>query len=172
MVLVRSLFLGLTLLVLGSCSLFQAVDQEQWVHEIVENGPPIRDMLSECEWAMLDAGFSAGDRDDSGARVTSAWRENLQPFSSMGRRYQGILEIESMGEVGLYRINARVRVQRNKEVHQPLDSGEADWESMDDSTVHAQTLLRHFMGRVTDPSESIRPGGRQPWTESETDRGE
>ena len=75
-------FLGITLAV--SCSWIHRADEEAWVHEILQDGPPIRDLLSECEWATIDAGFPPGDRDEAGMQVTSGWEIVQQPFSGKG----------------------------------------------------------------------------------------
>ncbi len=147
----------------GSCSLFSVEEEELWVHEIVDDAPPIRDLLSEAEWALLDAEFPPGDRDEAGARVTSGWLKILHPFSSKGRRYQGMIEIESMDTVGVYRVSARVRVQANREVHKPLDDDHAEWESIGDDTLRARTLLQHFLGRVKVPGPSDDFYRRKPW---------
>ncbi len=149
----------------GSCSLFSVEEEELWVHEIIDDAPPIRDLLSECEWALLKAKYPPGDRDDAGARVTSGWFENMQPFSSYGRRYQGMLEIEPMDAVGVYRVSSRVRVQINKEVHKPLDEDHAKWESVGDDEQRARTLLHHFLARVTTPGPSDDFYRRKPWRE-------
>jgi hypothetical protein len=147
----------------GSCSLFSTGEDELWVHEIIQDAPPIRDLLSECEWALLEAKFPPGDRDEAGARVTSGWQKVLHPFSKNGRRYQGILEIEPMGELGVCRVSARVRVQANKEVHRPLDEAYAQWESTEDDAQRARTLLHHLLGRISDPGPSDDFYRRKPW---------
>lgn len=157
--------MGLTLAV--SCSLIHRADEEAWVHEILQDGPPIRDLLSECEWATIDAGFPPGDRDEAGMKVTSGWEIVQQPFSGKGRRFQGMLKIEPLGETGLYRVSSRVRVQANKEVHRTLDLAAADWESMTDDQGRARTLLQHLMGRVRAPGLSDDFYKRKPWTENE-----
>lgn len=168
MVYLRALALCVCMAV-ASCGGLSIVDEEGWVHEIVQDGPPIRDMLSECEWATLDAGFPPGDRDEPAMRVTSGWEIVQQPFSSKGRRYQGILELEPLGEDGLYRVSARVRVQANREVHRTLDLAEADWESIEDDMNRARTLLQHLIGRVAAPGLSDDFYRRKPWKEA--DRG-
>lgn len=148
----------------GSCSLLSVDEEELWVHEIIDDAPPIRDLLSEAEWALLEAKFPPGDRDDAGARVTSGWMEVMHPFSSKGRRYQGMLEIEPMDDaVGVYRVSARVRVQANQEVHKPLDEDYAQWESVEDDAKRARTLLHHFLGRIATPGPSDDFYRRKPW---------
>ena len=156
--------LGLTLI--AACGLMPRADQELWVHEIVQDGPPIRDLLSECEWAVIDAGYPAGDRDEAGMVVTSGWFVVEQPFSGKGRRFQGILELEPLGEAGLYRVGARVRVQANKEVYRTLDRAEADWQSIEDDGGRARALLQHLIGRVQAPGLSEDFYQRKPWKEN------
>jgi hypothetical protein len=158
-------FIGITLAV--SCSWIHRADEEAWVHEILQDGPPIRDLLSECEWATIDAGFPPGDRDEAGMQITSGWEIVQQPFSGKGRRFQGMLKIEPLGETGLYRLSSRVRVQANKEVHRTLDLAAADWESMADDQGRARTLLQHLMGRVQAPGLSADFYNRKPWAEKE-----
>ena len=153
------LFAGLT----GSCSLLSAEEEELWVHEIIDDAPPMRDLLSEAEWALLQAEFPPGDRDDAAARVTSGWHKIMHPFSSYGRRFQGILEIEPMDGVGVYRVSARVRVQANREVHKPLDEDYAQWESLEDDTQRARTLMQHFIGRIQVAGPSDDFYRRKPW---------
>jgi hypothetical protein len=164
-----TLFLLLIGLLMGSCSLFYAADEELWVHEVLQNGPPLRDLLSDCEWAMIEANFPPGDRDDAGARVTSGWQTVAHPFGKYGRRYQGILEIEPLDEIGVYRVSARVRVQINEEIHKTLDMAEAKWESGTDDRVRARTLLYHLMGRVSKPGLSDDFYRRKPWRKSSTE---
>jgi hypothetical protein len=165
----RTLFLLLVGFFLGSCSLFYAADDELWVHDVLQNGPPIRDLLSDCEWAMIEADFPPGDRDDSGAKVTSGWDVVAHPFGKYGRRFQGILEIEPLEEVGLYRISARVRVQVNEEIYKTLDMAAAKWESTQDDQVRARTLLYHLMGRVRKPGLSDDFYRRKPWRKASTE---
>ncbi len=157
------LWMALLLLFQGSCSLFSVTEDELWVHEIVQDAPPIRDLLSECEWALLDADLPPGDRDEAAARVTSGWKTVLHPFSSGGRRYQGLLEIEATDEIGVYRISARYRVQANTEIHKPLDASLAKWESMEDDPQRAKILLHHLVGRVSTPGPSDDFYRRKPW---------
>ena len=156
--------LGMTLVF--SCGLMPRAEEEAWVHEIVQDGPPIRDLLSECEWSTIDAGFPPGDRDDAGMVVTSGWEVVEAPFSGKGRRYPGILKIEPLGESGLYRVSSRVRVQANKEIYKPLEIAEADWESVADDPLRARTLLQHLLARVQAPGLSDDFFRRKPWTES------
>ncbi len=154
--------------ILPACSLFMPAEEEElWVHEILEDGPPLRDVLANCEWALIQAQFPPGDRDDGAARVTSGWDEMIQPFSSNGRRFQGIFEVEPLGEQGLYRVSVRVRQQTNKEVHKPLDPGAAQWESIGDNQERARTLLYHLLTRIKDPGPSEDFYRRKPWRDDD-----
>ncbi len=133
------------LLVLPSCADAPLADETgQWAERVLENPPPRRDVLDACEWALVQAGFPPGDRDDGRSTVTSGWDILLQPFRNKGRRWQGLLHVESQ-EDGSMLVKARVLQQRNLTQDDTLDSGAAQWEAMADDMPRARILLQHLL---------------------------
>lgn len=143
---------GLALAVLAGagCSLFESgPDPEQaWESQDLQSGPPRRDLMKACEWAVLQADFPVSERDDVAGRVVSGWNVNLSPFSYQGTRSRATIEVEDLGQPSAYRIRVRVEVQRNQEVHRTLDLSEAEWEDDGFDQVRARIVLQQVLAQV------------------------
>jgi len=138
------------LIVLGglgtSCSMFQsAPPKEYWEEYQLEHGPPRRDLLTECQWALRNAGYPPGERDEALGQVESGWLVSLHPFANRGRRYQGVILAEPSGEVGSYLLKVRVQVEANTEKRDTLEPASAKWEPLDDDVSRAGVLMEHVL---------------------------
>lgn len=132
-------------LLLPACSAAPPEDESgQWTERVLEASPPRRDLLDACEWAMVNASFPPGERDEARGTVTSGWDLQLQPFRNKGRRWQGILKVER-NEEGEMVLKSRVIMERNTAFDDTLDSGAADWDRMADDMVRSRILLQHVL---------------------------
>ena len=139
------LLLGIAL---PSCSSAPLEDElGAWTERVLESSPPRRDLLDACEWAVIHAGFPAGERDEARGTVTSGWDLQLQPFRNKGRRWQGILKVERT-EQGQMLVKARVLQERNTAQDDTLDSGAADWDRMADDMARSRILLQHVLVQI------------------------
>lgn len=139
----------LTLLLVGmvlpACRAAPPEDESgKWTERILTDSPPRRDLLDACEWAMVNANFPPGERDEARGTVTSGWDLQLQPFRNKGRRWQGILKVER-NEEGEMVVKSRVIMERNTAFDDTLDSGAADWDRMGDDMVRSRILLQHVL---------------------------
>ena len=145
----RVLVSGLLLLagaVGSSCSLFGSEEPEElWLEHQLEHAPPMRDLLTECQWALRNAGYPPGESDESLGQVESGWLVVLHQFANRGRRYQGVVVAESTGEVGKYLLKARVRVEMNTEKRHTTESAAAQWEPLGDDSARARVLMEHLL---------------------------
>ncbi|MFK5955212.1 MAG: hypothetical protein QM477_02070 [Planctomycetota bacterium] len=147
-------FFVLPLLLVMACAVLPAcsspvLDDEsgRWSERILTPAPPLRDLLDACEYAMVYAGFPPGERDDSRNSVTSGWDLQLQPFRNKGRRWQGILRI-SVTESGETLVKSRVIQEKNVTQDDTLDSGEAEWERIEDDMIRSRILLQHLVAQL------------------------
>lgn len=136
-----------------ACSSLSGEDEAEagWVAGEVHDGPPRRDLLRACEWALLRAGFPLSDRDEVSGRVTSGWDLNLAPYSRRGTRARAVAEVSELAAPGAYRVRVRVEVERNMEVHRPLEPAEADWEEAGFDAGRARLVLQHVLLQVRQP---------------------
>ena len=136
------LLLGLCCSSVGCASLFgDNAPSAQWVEQELSDAPPVRDLLTVCQWAAHNAGFPPGFRDVAARTYSSGWLENLQPYSNRGRRYQVVFEVEPMGGPGYARLRVRVVVEKNTEVHRTLETTAAKWEPLGDDRDRANNVL-------------------------------
>ena len=140
-------------LLAGGCSLLSSAPdpEEAWVEQEIHDGPPRRDLLRACEWAVLRSEFPVSDRDEVAGRVTSGWDVNLAPYSKQGTRSRAVLEVVELSERNAYRVRARVEVQRNQEVHQTLELAAADWEDDGFDMTRARIVLQQVLVQVRRP---------------------
>lgn len=146
----RAFLLAATATVLSaaapSCSLFEAEPpKEEWLEQELRYAPPRRDLLTELQWALRNAGYPPGQRDEALGRVESGWDTVMHAFSGRGRRYKGIVEIVPDSQATGTVIQVRVMVEVNTEKKQPLEPQKAKWEPMDDDLARAEVLLEHVM---------------------------
>ena len=132
-----------------SCSLFEAEElPPQWVEASLYGAPPLRDILSECESALQASNFPLPfHRDDLERAVVSGWDVAPHPFSRKGMRSRGIFEVNPL-EKGAWLLRVRVEVEKNDEVHQPLELDSAKWKPMPDDAEVARIVLQHALTRL------------------------
>tara|TARA_B100000959_G_scaffold100135_1_gene105890 strand:- start:263 stop:709 length:447 start_codon:yes stop_codon:yes gene_type:complete len=128
--------------------MFGQESAEKWVSGRLADSTPLRDLLTECEWALLQASFPPGDADFGTLSVMSGWDVQTHPFSGVGVRSQALVELETEEKTGRTLIRIRVRRQKNTEVQSPLDIGRAQWEDIPDDVTRAQILMAHIVSRV------------------------
>ena len=145
---VLTLLLVLFGAVLPACSSPALEDESgRWSERILDPAPPMRDIMDACEWAMQNASFPPGERDDGRHSVTSGWDLQLQPFRNKGRRWQGILRVLE-NEEGEIVVKSRVLQEKNVTQDDTLDSGEAEWERMGDDMIRSRILLQHLLSQL------------------------
>lgn len=129
-----------------SCSLFESEPPpENWLAAELDHAPPRRDLLTQCQWALRNAGYPPGEADEALGMVESGWLVALHPFSSKGRRYKGVIVAEVSPETGKDMIKVRVEVEANAEKKQPLEPSSAKWEPLGDDPSRAEVLLEHVL---------------------------
>ena len=147
----RGRLCGLLLVSLAglSCSLFGSEELPPgWVERDIHSTPPLRDILSECEAALHAAGFPQPfHRDDLARVVNSGWDVAPHPFSRKGLRRRGVFQLDPL-EGGGWSLRARVEVEKNEEVHMPLELDAAKWEAVADDLVAARVILQHAITRL------------------------
>lgn len=144
----------------SGCGLLGGDDgEEAWVSTELRDGPPRRDLLKACEWAVLQAEFPVYDRDDVSGRVTSGWDVNLAPYSFQGTRSRAVIEVEELGGNQDYRLRVRVEVERNQEVHQTLELAAADWEPDGYDQTRARVVLQQILVQVRRPASASGRAG-------------
>ena len=132
--------------VMSSCSMFESEPPpENWLQEELNHAPPRRDLLTQCQWALRNAGYPPGEADEALGMVESGWLVALAPFSSKGRRYKGVILAEVSPETGKDIIKVRVEVEMNGEKKQPLEPALAKWEPLGDDPSRADVLMEHVM---------------------------
>ena len=100
-------------------------------------------------------GFPIGSGlDTSSMVIETGWRTNLQPFRGEGTREKAELRMEPV-ERGVWRIQARVKRQRNMSLAQPLDPRYADWEWTQDDDVTARLLVQHVRSYLAPDIELV-----------------
>lgn len=145
---VLPLLLVLFVAILPACSSPVPEDESgRWTERVLDPAPPMRDIMDAFEWSMTNAGFELGERDDFRHSVTSAWDLQLQPFRNKGRRWQGILRVMK-NEEGVTIVKSRVIQEKNVTQDDTLDSGEADWERMEDDMTRSRILLQHLVSQL------------------------
>ena len=162
-----SSFLALALLSSLGCGMFGQEIEEKWVSGRLADVTPLRDLLTECEWAFLQASFPPGDVDFGTLSVMSGWDVQTHPFSGVGVRSQALVELEAEQETGRTLIQVRVRRQKNTEVQSPLDLGKARWEDISDDLTRAQILMAHIVSRVRPGSNQRETFSPRAWSPTE-----
>ena len=153
--------LGCLLLLFPSCGLWENRHPEAWMGEVMESAPPMRDLLTQVEWAFLQAGFPPGYADTGSMKVISGWDVVSHPFSGKGIRSQATARLTD-GEVkDSVLVEVRVNVQANAEVIRPLEPKQAKWENTRDDGQRAKVVLMHIKARLSGTGKTGRE--RNPW---------
>lgn len=98
--------------------------------------------------ALQTQGYPLAAGTDLGAgEVESGWKTDLQPFRGEGQRRRAVVRLAPL-EPGRWKLEARVRVQENKNLVTPLDPTRADWKAAADDELAARTLLQHVRARL------------------------
>lgn len=98
--------------------------------------------------ALQNQGYPLAAGTDPGARqVESGWKTDLQPFRGDGNRKKAVLKLAPL-EKGRWKVEARVRVEKNQNLVTPLDATRAEWEPTADDPMAALVLLQHVRARL------------------------
>jgi len=153
--------LACLIFLLPSCGLWENRHPEIWMGEVMESAPPMRDFLTEVEWAFLQAGFPPGFADTGSMEVISGWDVASHPFSGQGIRSQATARLTNGEAKDSMLVEVRVSVQTNEEVIWPLDPKKAQWKNAVDNGQRAKVVLMHIKARL---AQSGNPGiERNPW---------
>ncbi|NOT30653.1 MAG: hypothetical protein HOP15_09430 [Planctomycetes bacterium] len=111
--------------------------------------------------ALQSQGYPLGAGTDPGARqLESGWKTDLQPFKGDGRRWRALVRMTPL-EPGRWKLEARVKCERNQNLVTPLDPVRTEWEPSSDDEAQAQILLQHIRSRLQ-PELEIQPAQRGP----------
>lgn len=131
-----------------------------WVEAVVDPAPPRRDLLEMGLMAMVQAGYPGAEVDEARDAVDSEWRTNLQPFAREGTRRRATLVFEPRSEGGFH-ARARVELQVNQELEDPLNPYAARWEPAGEDPAAARVVLQHLLSLVATGGVPAAAGGRR-----------
>ena len=98
--------------------------------------------------------LGAGGLDQSAMVIETGWRTNLQPFRGQGTREKAELRFLPDGD-GIWRVEARVKRQRNMSLARPLDPRYAEWEWLPDDVATARLLVQHVRSYLSPTIEPV-----------------
>ena len=94
--------------------------------------------------ALVKSGFPIGTGLEPGKLVaTSGWMISLAPFRGKGFREQCEVRYAASGERA-YKVDVRVRREKNDDLLHPLDLTYADWKPEPDNGSRAQIVLQYI----------------------------
>lgn len=111
--------------------------------------------------SLQTQGYPLGAGTDPGARqVESGWKTDMQPFKGDGRRWRAVVRMSPI-EPGRWKLEARVKTERNDNLVSPLDPVRAEWKPTADDEQKAQIILQHIRARLNPELEvQAKPGER------------
>jgi hypothetical protein len=96
--------------------------------------------------ALEKTGFPIGAKLEPGKLVaTSGWMISLAPFRGKGFREQCEIRYSPESE-GEYKVEVRVRREKNEDLLHPLDLSYAEWVAEPDNPERAQIVLQYIRG--------------------------
>ena len=121
--------------------------EARW-HSIEVAAPSDRVVWQLSLLALQTQGYPLAAGTDPGAgEIETGWKTDLQPFRGEGQRRRAILRIAPI-EKGRWKLEARIRVEENKNLVTPLDPVRAEWKPAADDELAARTLLQHVRTRL------------------------
>ncbi len=106
--------------------------------------------------SLQSQGYPLGAGADPGAgQVESGWKTDLQPFRGDGRRWRAVVKMTAL-EKGRWKLEARVKCEKNQNLVTPLDPVRAEWQHYPDDQAAAQILLQHIQSRLR-PELEVQP---------------
>lgn len=100
-------------------------------------------------------GFPLAAGSDLGSRqLESGWKIDMQPFRGEGTRRRAVLHLTPL-EPGRWKVEARVKVEKNQNLVAPLDPVRAEWEPTADDELTAQVLLQQIRARLSPELELV-----------------
>jgi len=107
--------------------------------------------------SVRNLGYPLAAGSDLGSRqIESGWRTDMQPFRGEGERKRAIVRMSPV-EKGLWKVEARVKVEHNQNLVSPLDPVRAQWKAAPDDEAGAQILLQHIQARLQPELEIQEP---------------
>lgn len=140
----------------------EAMDAKQARWRTLEvSAPSDRVLWQLALLALQSQGYPLGAGTDPGARqLESGWKTDLQPFKGDGRRWRALVRMTPL-EPGRWKLEARVKCEKNQNLVTPLDAVRAEWEHASDDEAQAQILLQHIRSRLQ-PELEIMPARPAP----------
>ncbi len=144
-----------------ACAGPSAAEEEARWDEIHVHSPSDRVLWQLTLLSLQNLGYplSSGLNPSSGI-VTTGWKTELQPFSGDGTRRRAEVRMKPL-EPGLWQVRARVELETNKALVDPLDPSRAEWKSAGDDRKTAEILLMHIRARL-DPDLELAPEPEDP----------
>jgi hypothetical protein len=84
--------------------------------------------------------------------TTSGWKASLAPFKGDGYREQAVVRYTRLS-TGHYAVEVRVKRERNDNLRNPLDPGQAVWKPEADDQETAAVLLQHIRSMMGEELE-------------------
>jgi hypothetical protein len=144
----RRSLLSVAALLLSACSTFSALTGSgeptaQWVPGEVQ-AQDDRLLLDVTALALQKSGFPIGTGVDPNAlTVHSGWHNSLAPFK--GKGYRELCEVRYTKEAARkYKVEVRVRHEKNDDIHRPLDLSYAEWVPEADDVDRARIVLQQI----------------------------
>ena len=126
----------------------------QWVSTQVQAGNE-RLLLEVTELALRKSGFPVGaGLDPAHLRATSGWKISLAPFKGKGFREQAEVKYTRAAE-GRFKVDVRVRRERNEDLVRPMDLTYAQWEADPDNVERARVVLTFVQSLLSTGEEVL-----------------
>lgn len=158
---VRALFVWpMLLLFLAAAGCKAPAPTPQWASARVQSGNE-RLLFEVTELAFKKRGFPVGaGLDPAKLTASSGWRISLAPFKGKGRREQAVVQFSREKEPGRYKVEVRVRRERNEDIVRPMDLTYADWEADQDDLESARVVLQFIVSLLSTGGEVLQPKAR------------
>lgn len=115
----------------------------EWMHDTVTAASE-RVLWEVTGLALEKSGFPGGTGLEPGRLIAvSGWHVSLAPFRGKGFREQCEVRYTPAGPRE-YRVDVRVRREKNDDLVKPLDITYADWKLEPDNPEHAQIVLQYI----------------------------
>ena len=142
-------------LALGSCKSTPKEPEPQWARtEVTAESDDLLWKVILLSLRKMD--FPEGaDMDRGNMRLATGWRIELSPWKGRGNRRQAVVEAEPIGP-RRWRVQARVRMQKNDTLARPMDPTYAEWVWIEDDVSAARIVLQHVRAFLQ-PELELRP---------------
>ena len=151
---VRLSWLALFFLCFAACSL--PPQPAEWKEDVVVASSE-RVLWEVTLLALEKTGFPIGAQlEPAKLYATSGWMISLAPFRGKGSREQCEIRYTPESET-TYRVEVRVRREKNDDLLHPLDLSYAEWVPEPDNPERAQIVLQYIRGMLGTSREPEKP---------------